>query len=251
MLQVSIRKQIGTRRIRLGAERQAPSGNNERETGQPFRLDVEFTAPSGVTIIFGHSGSGKTTCLRSIAGIVTPDEGRISLGDRLYFDSSSGVNLPVQQRRVGFVFQDYALFPHLTAEQNVAYGIRDERGAGKKRKREEARALLALLGIEYAAQQYPRELSGGESQRVALARALASEPAIMLLDEPLSAVDVKTRAILLAEIVSTQRRTGIPFIYVTHHSGEAIEVGSHAIVIDRGKVVRQGLPIEVLSHVEM
>jgi len=244
MLNVSIRKQFG------GAAQVLPQVLPE-EKNRSFILDLEFSAPDGVTIIFGHSGSGKTTCLRSIAGIVTPDEGRISLDDRLYFDSSSGVNLPVQQRRVGFVFQDYALFPHLTAVQNVAYGIRDDRTAGKKRKREEARALLALLGIEYAAHQYPRELSGGESQRVALARALASEPAIMLLDEPLSAVDVKTRAILLAEIVSTQRRTGIPFIYVTHHSGEAIEVGSHAIVIDRGKVVRQGLPIDVLSHLEM
>src|SRR5215813_14607085 len=131
MLQVSIRKQIGTRRIRLGAERQAPSGNDERETGRPFRLNVEFTAPSGVTILFGPSGSGKTTCLRAVAGIVAPDEGRISLDGHLYFDSASGVNLSIQRRRVGFVFQDYVLFPHLTAEQNVAYGIRaGEYGGG-------------------------------------------------------------------------------------------------------------------------
>ncbi|MBO0726588.1 MAG: ABC transporter ATP-binding protein [Blastocatellia bacterium] len=248
MLQVSIRKQIGVRGKQSGADRQAGSGNDERETGRPFRLDVEFTAPSGVTILFGHSGSGKTTCLRAVAGIVTPDEGRISLDGRLYFDSASGVNLSIQQRRVGFVFQDYVLFPHLTAEQNVAYGIRAGENSGghsKAARRERARELLSLLGIEYAARQYPRELSGGESQRVALARALASAPAIVLLDEPLSAVDAKTRARLLVEIKATQRRTGIPFLYVTHSVAEVAEIGDHVIVLNEGRVIRQGSPQEI------
>jgi molybdate transport system ATP-binding protein len=248
MLQAYIRKQIGTRRKPLGAERRVETGNNERETGQPFRLDVEFAAPSGVSILFGPSGSGKTTCLRAVAGIVTPDEGRISLDGRLYFDSASGVNLPIQQRRVGFVFQDYLLFPHLTAEQNVVYGIRAVENSGalsKAAKRERARELLSLLGIEYAARQYPRELSGGESQRVALARALASDPAIVLLDEPLSAVDAKTRARLLVEIKATQQRTGIPFLYVTHNVAEVIEIGDQVIVLDEGRVIRQGTPREV------
>src|SRR5215470_4090619 len=240
MLQVSIRKQIGTRRKQIGAD--------EGELGQAFRLDVEFTAPSGVTILFGPSGSGKTTCLRAVAGIVTPDEGRISLDGRIYFDSASGVNLPIQQRHVGFVFQDYLLFPHLTAEQNVAYGIRAGENSGalsKAAKRERARELLSLLGIEYAARQYPREMSGGESQRVALARALASDPAIVLLDEPLSAVDAKTRARLLVEIKATQRRTGIPFLYVTHSVAEVAEIGDHLIVLNDGRVIRQGSPQEI------
>jgi len=248
MLQVSIRKQIGTRRKQLGAERQAPGVNNEPETGQPFRLDVEFTAPSGVTILFGHSGSGKTTCLRAVAGIVTPDEGRISLDERIYFDSASRINLPIQQRHVGFVFQDYVLFPHLTAEQNVAYGIRAGENSGalsKAAKRERARELLSLFGIEYAARQYPREMSGGESQRVALARALASDPEIVLLDEPLSAVDAKTRARLLVEIKATQQRTGIPFLYVTHNVAEVVEIGDQVIVLDEGQVIRQGSPREL------
>lgn len=237
MLQVAIRKQIGT-------ERRPRNGNNWREIGQPFRLDVEFTAPSGVTILFGHSGSGKTTCLRAIAGIVTPDEGRISLDDRLYFDSASGVNLPIQRRRAGFVFQDYVLFPHLTAEQNVAYGIRSAGDAGQSKtaRHERARELLSLLGIEYAARQYPRELSGGESQRVALARALASEPAIVLLDEPLSAVDARTRARLLVEIKAAQQRTGIPFLYVTHSVTEVVEIGDHVVVLNEGRVIEQGSP---------
>jgi molybdate transport system ATP-binding protein len=247
MLQVSIRKQ-------LGAERRSRSGSDGREAGKPFRLDVEFTAPSGVTILFGHSGSGKTTCLRAVAGIVRPDEGRISLDGRIYFDSASGVNLPIQRRRVGFVFQDYVLFPHLTAEQNVAYGIRAGENSGghsKAARRERARELLSLLGIEYAARQYPRELSGGESQRVALARALASDPAIVLLDEPLSAVDAKTRARLLVEIKAAQRRTGIPFLYVTHSVAEVAEIGDHLIVLNDGRVIRQGSPQEItLVHVE-
>jgi molybdate transport system ATP-binding protein len=247
MLQVSIRKQMKTSRRQSGAERQPGRGNNEAD--QSFRLDVDFTAPSGVTILFGPSGSGKTTCLRAVAGIVTPDEGRISLDERIYFDSDSGIDLPIQQRRIGFVFQDYVLFPHLTAEQNVAYGIRAG-GAGSRRnkaaKRERARELLSLLGIEYAARQYPRELSGGESQRVALARALASDPAIVLLDEPLSAVDAKTRARLLLEISATQQETGIPFLYVTHSVIEALKIGDHAVVLEDGKVLRQGSPQEML-----
>src|SRR5499433_2909715 len=249
MLQARIRKQIGTNRKQPGDERQGGSGNNERESGRAFRLDVDFTAPSGVTILFGPSGSGKTTCLRAVAGIVTPDEGRISLDGRIYFDSASGVNLPIQQRRVGFVFQDYVLFPHLTAEQNVAYGIRageNSGGQSKAAKRERARELLSLLGIEYAALQYPRELSGGESQRVALARALATDPAIVLLDEPLSAVDAETRTRLLSEIGAVQRKTNIPFLYVTHNAYEGIEIGDHAVVLNQGLVVQRGSPREVM-----
>ncbi len=248
MLRVSIRKQVGNGKKQLRAELRAGSGNNGRESGRPFSLDVEFAAPSGVTILFGPSGSGKTTCLRAVSGIVTPDEGRISLDELLYFDSASGVNLPIQRRRVGFVFQDYVLFPHLTAEQNVAYGIRAVENGGaqsKTAKRERARELLSLLGIEYAAHQYPRELSGGESQRVALARALASDPAIVLLDEPLSAVDARTRARLLAEIKATQQRTGIPFLYVTHNVDEALEIGDQVIVLNEGRVIQQGSPLDV------
>jgi iron(III) transport system ATP-binding protein len=136
----------------------------------------------------------------------------------------------------------------LTAEQNVAYGIRAGVNSGdqsKAAKRELARELLSLLGIEYAARQYPRELSGGESQRVALARALASDPAIVLLDEPLSAVDAKTRARLLLEIKSTQQRTGIPFLYVTHNVTEVVEIGDQVIVLNEGQVIEQGNPLEV------
>jgi molybdate transport system ATP-binding protein len=239
MLHVSIRKRYGNN----GREERGSS--NDRA----FTLDLEFTAPGGVTILFGPSGSGKTTCLRAVAGIVRPDEGRISVGERVYFDSAAGADLTIQRRRVGFVFQDYLLFPHLTAEQNVAYGVRSggaERNLNKTEKHRRARELLALLGIGYAGGQYPRELSGGESQRVALARALASDPEMVLLDEPLSAVDASTRARLLAEIRATQRRTGIPFLYVTHNVAEAIEIGDYVVVLNEGRVVQQGFPREVM-----
>ncbi len=214
------------------------------DASSSFDLDVAFGAGQGITVLFGPSGAGKTTILRAVAGIVTPDEGKIALGDRIYFDFFAGVNLPIQKRKVGVVFQDYALFPHLTAEQNAAYGT--TAGSGKARRRR-ARALLALVGIEHAAGRYPRELSGGEQQRLALARALASEPSILLLDEPLSAVDVSTRSRLLEEIVHIQRESGIPFLYVTHNQAEAVRIGDALLVLHQGRIVQRGCPLEVLN----
>lgn len=207
-----------------------------------FDLDVTFSAAAGITILFGPSGSGKTTTLRAIAGIITPDEGRIRIGEQSYFDSAAGIDLSIQERRVGYVFQDYALFPHLTAEQNVMYGSKARTDALKG---EEGRAMLALFKIEHVRHRYPQNMSGGEQQRIALARALASDPAIVLLDEPLSAVDFETRSGLLDEIAAAQGRVGIPFIYVTHNTAEAVRLGTQAVVLDRGKVRTTGPPSEV------
>jgi molybdate transport system ATP-binding protein len=204
-----------------------------------FTLDVAFDAPNGITIMLGASGSGKTTTLRLIAGILEPDEGLIALGGRVLFDSSRGVNLPVQERRVGFVFQDYALFPHLTAEQNVAYGMKVK---GARARQERAQELLALFHVGHAAHRPPRELSGGEQQRVALARALASDPAVVLLDEPLSAVDEGTRARLLDEIEAAQRAAGVPFLYVTHNRAEAERLGAGSITLERGRIINKERP---------
>ncbi len=209
-----------------------------------FALDVTFSAADGITILFGPSGSGKTTTLRAIAGIIPPDQGRISIGDRAYFDSQAGINLSIQKRRVGYVFQDYALFPHLTAEQNVVYGIK-EKTEGLRRK--QARAMLALFKIEHVRHRYPENMSGGEQQRIALARALASDPALVLLDEPLSAVDFETRSGLLDEIASAQARVGIPFIYVTHNAAEALRLGTQAVVLRQGKVTATGHPSEIFD----
>lgn len=207
---------------------------------------MAFSASNGITILFGQSGSGKTTTLRAIAGIVTPDSGKICIGDEIYFDSPTGKDLSIQRRRVGYVFQDYALFPHLTAAQNVAYGIKDngERGASRQ---ERARAMLALFKIEHVALRYPQNMSGGEQQRTALARALASNPAVVLLDEPLSAVDAETRSRLLDEVVLAQERVGIPFIYVTHNTAEAMRLGTQVVVLHEGSVRQIGRPSEIFN----
>jgi molybdate transport system ATP-binding protein len=210
-----------------------------------FSLDVTFSSADGITILFGPSGSGKTTTLRIIGGITTPDQGSIIVGDQTYFDSQARINLSVQSRRVGYVFQDYALFPHLSAEQNVAYGIKEKTA---RIRQEQARAMLALLKIEHIRNRYPENMSGGEQQRVALARALASDPAVVLLDEPLSAVDVETRSGLLDEVAAAQGRVGIPFIYVTHNTTEAIRLGTHAVVLAEGKVTATGHPSKIFVN---
>jgi molybdate transport system ATP-binding protein len=209
-----------------------------------FALDANFVVHQGITVLFGPSGSGKTTILRSIAGIAVPDEGRIELGERVYFDSETGTNVPIQRRKIGFVFQDYLLFPHLTAAQNVAYGIGS---ASPKGRRDRAIELLDLLGIAYTSDRRPLQLSGGEQQRVALARALGSDPAILLLDEPLSALDAATRLRLLGEIVELQRKSRIPFLYVTHSPADAVRLGDFALILNAGRIVQEGKPAEVFN----
>ncbi len=213
-------------------------------TDHVLNIDVELCVRNGTTVLFGASGAGKSTILRAIGGITAPDEGNIRLGETVFFDSALGINLPIQARRIGYVFQDHCLFPHLTAGENIAFGARTSREspAGAR-----VRELLSLLRIEQTAGRYPRDLSGGEQQRVALARALASDPCIMLLDEPLSAVDVATRSILLEAIAAVQRRWGIPFLYVTHNYSEAAHIGDTMYVLDDGKVVQEGAPLEILN----
>jgi ABC-type sulfate/molybdate transport systems ATPase subunit len=215
MLKVDITKRLG--------EKHSPT----------FVLSVNFTVANGIVVLTGASGSGKTTTLRSIAGIITPDAGRIEMDERIYFDATEGINLSVQQRRVGFVFQDYALFPHLTAAENIAYGVKQK---DKKIRFEVAQVWLALFHIEHTHKRLPHAISGGEQQRVALARALASEPALVLLDEPLSAVDVELRSKLLDDIVEAQAKTNIPFIYVTHNETEAMRLSGQHLSLKHGQL---------------
>lgn len=198
-----------------------------------FSLDVETEIGNGITVLAGASGAGKTTVLRLIAGIVQPDEGLIKIDSTIFYNSANSTNLPIQKRRVGFVFQDYALFPHLTSARNIEYGlkIRD-----KKARQNKVEEMLSLFHIEHIKNRHPAEISGGEQQRVALARALASNPQIVLLDEPLSAVDVETRAKLLDEIEFAQNRSDIPFVYVTHNEAEAARLGTQRITMKNGKI---------------
>lgn len=204
-----------------------------KQHGRLFHLDLSFSVNSGFTVLTGPSGAGKTSLLRMIAGILTPDEGVIELGSTVYFDRERRINIPIQQRNVGFVFQDYALFPHMTATQNIAFGVRTAASSERRAKAEE---MLSLFHIEHIADRLPHEMSGGEQQRVALARALSCEPRIALLDEPLSAVDIETRGKLLDEIESAQDRAKIPFIYVTHNEAEAARLGTNRIYIRDGLV---------------
>jgi molybdate transport system ATP-binding protein len=211
--------------------------------GEPFTLDASFSTTGGITVVFGASGAGKSTLLMSILGALTPHRGRIVLGDRSLFDSGSSIDLAVRHRRVGIVFQDALLFPHLDVVDNVAFGI----GGSRAARRIAALALLDRVGGRDLASAVPGELSGGQRQRVALARALAPSPAALLLDEPFSALDAPSRKALGKMLIDLQRETGVPFLHVTHDLGEAVRLGSHLVVLDGGRVVQSGPPPEVVA----
>ena len=204
---------------------------------------AELDAPAGITVLFGRSGSGKTTALNCVAGLLAPDAGRVRVGDRVLFDAERNVNVPVARRRVGYVFQNLALFPHLTAEQNVTYGLSHLEASAR---RSRARAMLEQFRIAHAARRRPGQLSGGERQRVALARSLVIEPQVLLLDEPLAALDRPTQSQLIADLRSWNREHPIPILYVTHSQREAFALGERVVVLEEGRVVAQGPPQEVL-----
>jgi molybdate transport system ATP-binding protein len=209
-----------------------------------IELDVALEVPEGDCLaLAGPSGAGKTTILRLLAGLATPDSGRIECGGELWLDDT-GASLPPERRRCGLVFQQYALFPHLSAWQNVAYGLRDT-PRGERRPR--ALELLERFGAQHLADDRPRTLSGGERQRVALARALAAHPKLLLLDEPLAALDPRTGAHAARELGAFLREADIPTVLVTHDFGQAALLGDRVAVIDAGKVVQQGLAAELAT----
>ena len=200
------------------------------------RVHARFEVPPGVTVLYGPSGSGKSTCLAAVAGLVPLARGRIALGDEVLSDAAARVHRPVHLRRVGMVFQSLALFPHLSVEQNVAYGLPRDAAAGKAQQWLE-RMKVATLGA-----RHPSTLSGGEAQRVALARALASEPKALLLDEPFSALDVALRRELGAELKALIAELKIPTLLVTHDRDDARALGERVVLLDVGQVVGEGTP---------
>jgi len=209
----------------------------------PIPLDVDFTCDRGAVLaIFGPSGSGKTTILRSIAGLACPTHARVQSGSDTWTDTDAGVCWPPHRRAVGFVFQEYALFPHLTALGNVmtALGYRP-----RAERRARARELLDLVHLAGHASKRPHELSGGERQRVALARALAREPAVLLLDEPFAAVDRSVRRRLQAEIDSVRRDLQVPLILVTHDFEDVVRIATHVLMLEHGRMVAYG-PLSTL-----
>lgn len=203
-----------------------------------FELDVALDVEAGRCLaLAGPSGAGKSTLLRIVAGLLRPRQGLVRCGDRTWLDTGSGVNLPPERRHCGYVFQDYALFDHLSACQNVAYGLRD---LSRSQRRTRAEALLEQLGLAARSDARPPTLSGGERQRVALARALAREPDVLLLDEPLSALDARTRASASRMLATVLEAAQVPTILVTHDFSEAALLGDEVAIIDHGRVVQRG-----------
>lgn len=213
-----------------------------------FLLNVDFEVPPGFTILFGASGAGKTTVLDCLAGLTTPDSGFISLGERTLFDSARRTNMPTAHRRAGYVLQGLALFPHMTVEQNVGYGLahlpRDDRS-------KRVTSLLDAFRISHLTRRRARNISGGESQRVALARTLVTDPDFLLMDEPLAALDAPTKARIIEDLREWNRTHGIPILYVTHSREEVFALGERVIVLDGGRVLAQGTPHEVLNAPHM
>lgn len=195
----------------------------------------------GITILFGASGAGKTTLLDCIAGLTSPDAGRIAVGSRVFFDCEHDTNLAVQRRGVGYVFQDLALFPHLSAEENIGYGLKRQE---RKTRTDE---ILESFRITHLRKRKPLEISGGERQRVALARALVIDPCVLLLDEPLAALDAATKGKMIDDLRAWNRAHGIPIVYVTHSREEVFALGERVVVLENGKIVAQGPPHEVMT----
>jgi molybdate transport system ATP-binding protein len=206
--------------------------------GDALVLDVAVeVAPGECLALVGPSGAGKTSVLRAVAGLLRPAGGVVECGGEVWLDTRAGVDVPPERRGCGYLFQEYALFPHLSAWRNVAYGV--ARGPGAAR-RERALGLLRRFGLEARADARPWELSGGERQRVALARALAREPKALLLDEPLSALDVRTRGRASRELAAALREADVPVLLVTHDFAEAALLGDRVAVLDDGRVVQEG-----------
>jgi molybdate transport system permease protein len=210
-----------------------------------FRLAVEFTADGAPLGLLGPSGSGKTMTLRGIAGLETPDRGRIVLHGRVLFDSERRIDVPARERRIGLLFQNYALFPHLTVAENIAFGLRSLADAERDKRVSEQLAAAHLEGL---ADRHPATLSGGEQQRVALARALAIEPAALLLDEPFSALDTHLRAALERQLRETLARYGGSTLFVSHNLEEAYRVCENLVVLVKGSVAAQGPKEEIFRH---
>jgi molybdate transport system ATP-binding protein len=209
-----------------------------------LELGVELDVARETVALVGPSGAGKTSVLQAIAGILRPDTGRITMNGHPWFDSSRGIHVPPDRRSVGLVFQDHALFPHLTVGQNVAYGVR---GAPRRDREKRAAPVLRRFGIEHLSGVKPATISGGERQRVALARAVASDPAVLLLDEPLSSLDPATKGAVAGELWSHLRELGLPTVLVSHDFADVVGLATRIAVLEGGRVVQTGTAAELLQ----
>jgi molybdate transport system ATP-binding protein len=216
-----------------------------RNAGAPFFiLDVTLEISCGITILFGPSGAGKSTMLDCVAGLTKPDAGRIVAGGEVLFDFVEGIDLPAQKRRIAYVFQTLALFPHLSVEENVAYGLS---ALHEEERRGRVEEILSAFRVESLRKQKPGDISGGEKQRIALARSLVTEPRVLLLDEPLTGLDAELKSAIVDDLRAWNAAKRIPILYVTHSREEVDALGERAIAIENGRVVSAGAPMDVLD----
>jgi len=215
-----------------------------RAGSAPFSLDVSLQIPAGITILFGPSGAGKSTLLDCIAGLLRPDSGRIAAGEEVLFDSQAGVNRRPQTRRIAYVFQTLALFPHMSAEENVAYGLAD---LTYEQRTTRVKEIMKAFRVYKLRARKPAEISGGERQRIALARSLVTQPRVLLLDEPLSGLDAELKSAIVDDLRAWNAERRIPILYVTHTREEVDALGERVIAMDHGRVIGAGTPFEVLE----
>jgi molybdate transport system ATP-binding protein len=220
------------------------SVNLQKRLSANFALDVKFLIPPGVSMLFGASGAGKTTLLRCVAGLIRPDSGQIKIGDQTLFDSDSRVDVSVRERKVGFLFQSLALFPHLSVAKNIEYGLD---GLDRTDAQQRTENILNSFRISGVRNRKPSEISGGERQRVALARALVTDPRVLMLDEPLSALDYPTQSQIIEDLRAWNAAQHIPILYVTHSQREVFALGERVISLENGKILSQGTPQDVLE----
>jgi molybdate transport system ATP-binding protein len=202
-----------------------------------FAVQAKFEAADGVTALFGPSGSGKTSIVNMVAGLVTPDRGRIACNGTLLFDSATRLDLPVHRRGIGYVFQDGRLFPHMTVRQNLDYGRRMHRLPADA---DEHRRIVALLDIARLLDRRPGKLSGGERQRVAIGRALLTKPALLLLDEPLASLDAARKRDIFPYLLRLRDETAVPMVYVSHHPGELRRIATTVVRVEGGRITGVG-----------
>ncbi len=206
-----------------------------RDASREFHLCIRFESDADVTVLYGESGAGKSLTMQAIAGLIRPDKGRIAVADRILFDSAHRMDVRARDRGIGLVFQEYALFPHLTVLQNIAFA--QNRGWFNRRTIDaDVRATMKSMHLDALADAYPSDLSGGQRQRVALARALASHPRLLLLDEPFSALDSELRSRLRDELIAMQRSAGIPMIVITHDADDVAAFGGKLVRVCDGRV---------------
>jgi len=220
--------------------------NIEKRLGD-FDIKVAFESKGSVTALFGSSGSGKTSIVNMIAGLVKPDHGRIALDDMVLFDSTARVNVPVYRRRIGYVFQEGRLFPHMSVAANLDYG---RRMSGLPRDDDEQRRIIGLLDIGHLLDRRPGKLSGGERQRVAVGRALLMRPRLLLLDEPLASLDIARKREILPYLERLRDEAKVPMVYVSHHPGELRRIATAVIWLDGGRVMKTG-GLELLDQADL